>query len=88
MSKNFDERVYLQSEKREERIREVIGERLHGIAEGRTPETPFPKGKGTEQSVQISRSQGEESQDEPEPPLGERERGDSGNMERKGWTSQ
>ena len=34
MSKNFDETVCLQSEKREEWIREVRGERLQGIAEG------------------------------------------------------
>ena len=34
MSKNFDETVRLQSEKREERIREIRGERLQGIAEG------------------------------------------------------
>ena len=35
MSKNFDETVRLQSEKREEWIREVRGER-QGIAEGRS----------------------------------------------------
>ena len=34
MSKNFDETVHLQSEKREEWIREIRGERLQGIAEG------------------------------------------------------
>ena len=34
MSKNFDETVRLQSEKREEWIREIRGERLQGIAEG------------------------------------------------------
>ena len=34
MSKNFDERVHLQSEIREEWIREIRGERLQGIAEG------------------------------------------------------
>ena len=33
MSKNFDETVRLQSEKREEWIREIRGERLQGIAE-------------------------------------------------------
>ena len=34
MSKNFDETVRPQSEKREEWIREIRGERLQGIAEG------------------------------------------------------
>ena len=34
MSKNLDETVRLQSEKREEWIREMEGERLQGIAEG------------------------------------------------------
>ena len=34
MSKNFDETVCLQSEKREECIQEIRGERLQGIAEG------------------------------------------------------
>ena len=34
MSKNFDKTIRLQSEKREEWIQEVEGERLHGIAEG------------------------------------------------------
>ena len=34
MSKNFDETVRLQSEKREEWIREIREERLQGIAEG------------------------------------------------------
>ena len=34
MSKNFDETVHLQSEKREEWIREIRGQRLQGIAEG------------------------------------------------------
>ena len=34
MSKNFDETVRLHSEKREEWIREIRGERLQGIAEG------------------------------------------------------
>ena len=34
MSKNFDETVRLQSEKREEWIREIRGERLQGIADG------------------------------------------------------
>ena len=33
MSKNFDETVRLQSEKRQEGIREIRGERLQGIAE-------------------------------------------------------
>ena len=32
--KNFDETVHLQSEKRQEWIREIRGERLQGIAEG------------------------------------------------------
>ena len=34
VSKNFDETVRLQSEKRQEWIREIRGERLQGIAEG------------------------------------------------------
>ena len=34
MSTNFDEIVRLQSEKRQEWIREIRGERLQGIAEG------------------------------------------------------
>ena len=34
MSKNFDETVRLQSEKRQELIREIRGKRLQGIAEG------------------------------------------------------
>ena len=34
MSKNFDETVRLQSEIRQEWIREIRGERLQGIAEG------------------------------------------------------
>ena len=34
MSKNLDETVCLQSEKREEWMREIRGERLQGIAEG------------------------------------------------------
>ena len=34
MSKYFDETVRLQSEKRQERIRKIRGERLQGIAEG------------------------------------------------------
>ena len=34
LSKNLDETVRLQSEKRRERIREVRGERLQGVAEG------------------------------------------------------
>ena len=36
MSKNLDETVCLQSEKREEWIREIRGERQQGIAEGRS----------------------------------------------------
>ena len=32
--KNFDETVRLQSEKRQEWIQEIRGEKLHGIAEG------------------------------------------------------
>ena len=39
MSKNFDETVRLQSEKREEWIREIKGERLQGIAEGASSAT-------------------------------------------------
>ena len=34
MSKNFDETVRLQAEKRQEWIREIGGERLQGVAEG------------------------------------------------------
>ena len=34
MSKNFDEIVRLQFEKRDEWIQEIIGKRLQGIAEG------------------------------------------------------
>ena len=34
MPKNLDETVRLQSEKREEWIREIIGERLQGVVEG------------------------------------------------------
>ena len=34
MSKNFDETVRLQSEKRQEWIREIIEDRLQGISEG------------------------------------------------------
>ena len=34
MSKNFDETVHLQSEKKQEWIREVKGKRLQGITEG------------------------------------------------------
>ena len=34
MSKNFDETVRLQFEKRQECMREIRGERLQGIAEG------------------------------------------------------
>ena len=34
MLKNFDETVHLQSEKREEWIREIKEERLQGITEG------------------------------------------------------
>ena len=33
VSKNFDETVHLQSEKRKDWIREIRGERLQGIAE-------------------------------------------------------
>ena len=36
MSKKFDETVHLQSEKREGWIREIRGEKLQGIAEGRS----------------------------------------------------
>ena len=39
MSKNFDETVHLQSEKREEWIREMKGERLQEIAEGASSAT-------------------------------------------------
>ena len=36
MSKNLDETVRLQSEKRQEWIQEIRGERLQGIANGRS----------------------------------------------------
>ena len=36
MTKNLDETLRLQSEKREEWIREIRGERLQGIAEARS----------------------------------------------------
>ena len=39
MSKSLDETVRLQSEKMEERIREVKEDRLQGIAKGRSGET-------------------------------------------------
>ena len=43
-----------------------------------TPEPPLPKGKGTEPSVQSTRSWGG----------GERQGDQSESMERKGWTPQ
>ena len=48
----------------------------------------FQKEKGQSNQFKSADRKVGESQDEPEPPLGERERGDSGNMERKEWTSQ
>ena len=42
MSKNFDETVRLQCEKREEWIREIRGERLQGIAEGASSAPRWP----------------------------------------------
>ena len=36
MSKNFDEAVRLQSDKREEWIQKLGGEKIHGTAEGRS----------------------------------------------------
>ena len=42
MSKNLDETVRLQSEKRREWIREVRRERLQGIAEGATVHPVWP----------------------------------------------
>ena len=39
VSKNFDGRVRLQSEKRQEWIREMRGERLQGMAEGTSSAT-------------------------------------------------
>ena len=50
----------------------------------RTPEPPLPKGKGTEPSVQSTRSSGGESQGGREPHLGEKERDRSESMEKKG----
>ena len=66
----------------------------------RTPKPPFPKGKGTEPSVQIQsrlsrrvpgheggeRVKGGESQGGREPHLGESEGDQSESMKRKGWT--
>ena len=46
----------------------------------RTPEPPLPKGKGTELSVQSTRSRGKRVK------VGERNEDQSGSMERKGWT--
>ena len=52
-----------------------------------TPKPPLPKGKGTEPSVQSTRSWGGgESQGGREPHLGESEGDQSESMERKGWT--
>ena len=42
MSKNLDETVRLQSEKREVWIREIRGERLQGIAEGASSAPAWP----------------------------------------------
>ena len=42
MSKYFDETVRLQSEKRQEWIREIRGERLQGIAEGASSAPVWP----------------------------------------------
>ena len=54
-----------------------------------TPEPPLPKGKGTEPSVQSTRSlSSRESQDEREPHVGEKEGDLSGTMERKEWIPQ
>ena len=39
MSKNFDETKRLQSEQRQEYVREIRGERLQGIAEGASSAT-------------------------------------------------
>ena len=41
MSKNFDETVCLQSEKRDEWIQEIRGERLQEIAEGKSSAPRF-----------------------------------------------
>ena len=50
----------------------------------RTSEPPLPKGKGTEPSVQSTRSWRGESRGGREPHLGERGRDQSESMERKG----
>ena len=52
----------------------------------RTPEPPLPKEKGTEPSVQSTRSWGGESQGGREPNLGEKEGDWSESMEWKEWT--
>ena len=54
------------------------------------PEPPLPKGKGTEQSVQIKLPDSEvgESQGERQKHLGERKGCQSGSVGRKGWTLQ
>ena len=48
-----------------------------------TPKPSLPKRKGTEPSVQSTRSWGGDSQGGREPHLGEKERDQSGSMERK-----
>ena len=45
-----------------------------------TPEPPLPKGKGTEPSVQSTKSWGERVK------VGEKEEDQSESMKRKGWT--
>ena len=51
-----------------------------------TLEPPLPKEKGTEPSVQSSRSWGGESQGGQEPHLGDREKDQSGSIKRKWWS--
>ena len=47
MSKNLDETVCLQSEKREEWVQEITGERLQGIAEGSNSATHLASSSAT-----------------------------------------
>ena len=47
MSKNCNETVHLQSEKREECIRKMRGERLQGIAEGTSSAPPLARSSAT-----------------------------------------
>ena len=53
-----------------------------------TPEQPFPKKKEHSRQSRVPDHEGGESQGEPEPHLGEKERDQSENMRRKEWTPQ